>query len=150
MGKDSQKHRMEKVCEIGSGKYPAKPIICGKTGKLVLILFPQYGCFFPIRFTFYGILYNMSNTWVSPLIFYWKCSMGKCSEIHRIGSTQEIGTHFFPNPWILFFHQIPILWYTLLPQGKCMVFPIKIPSVSSLVVFLQYCFFYFFQNLLFP
>ena len=59
MGKDSQNHRMGKVWEIGSRKYPTKPIACGEPGKLVLILFPQYGCFFPIRFTFYGILYNM-------------------------------------------------------------------------------------------
>ena len=68
--------------------------------------------------------------------------------IHRIGRVQEIGTHFFPNLWILFFRQIPILWYILLPQGKCMVFPIKIHSASSLVVFRQCYFFYLFQNLL--
>ena len=40
MGKDSQIHRMEKVWEIGSRKYPTKPIVCGEPGKLVLILFP--------------------------------------------------------------------------------------------------------------
>ena len=56
LGKDSQNHRMGKVWEIGSRKYPTKPIACGEPGKLVLILFPQYGCFFPIRFTFYGII----------------------------------------------------------------------------------------------
>ena len=147
MGKDSQTHRMAKVWEIGSGKFPTKLIECGKPGKLVLILFPQYGCFFPIRFTFYGILYNMRNTWVSPSI---SRSMGKCSEIHPTGRAQEIGTHFFPNPWIIFFPQIPILWYTLLPHGKCMVFPIQIHSVTSLVVFPQYYCFYLFQNLLIP
>ena len=38
----------------------------------------------------------------------------------------------------------------LLPHGKCMVFPIKINSVTSLVVFSQYYFFYLFQNLLIP
>ena len=59
LGKDSQNHRMGKVWEIGSRKYPTKPIVCGEPGKLVLILFPQYRCFFSIRFTFYGILYNM-------------------------------------------------------------------------------------------
>ena len=41
LGKDSQNHRMGKVWEIGSGREP---------GKLVLILFPWYGCFFSIRF----------------------------------------------------------------------------------------------------
>ena len=40
MGKDSQNHRMGKVWEIGSRKYPTKPIVCGEPGKLVLILFP--------------------------------------------------------------------------------------------------------------
>ena len=44
--------------------------------------------------------------------------------------------------------KIPILCYTLLPHGKCMVFPIKIHSVTSLVIFPQYYFFYLFQNLL--
>ena len=138
---------MGKAWEIGSRKYPTKPIVCGEPRKLVLILFPQYGSFFPIKFTSYGILHKMSNTWVSPSISH---SMGKCSEIHRIGRAQEIGSHFFPNLWILFFHQIPILWYTLLPHGKCIVFPIKIHSGSSLVVFPQYYFYYLFQNLLIP
>ena len=50
MGKDSQTYRMKKVWEIGSGKYPTKPIVCGEPGKLVLILSPQYGCFFPLGF----------------------------------------------------------------------------------------------------
>ena len=40
MGKDSQTHRMAKVWEIGSRKFPTKLIECGKPGKLVLILFP--------------------------------------------------------------------------------------------------------------
>ena len=40
LGKDSQSHRMGKVWEIGSRKYPTKPIACGETGKLVLLLFP--------------------------------------------------------------------------------------------------------------
>ena len=45
--------------EIGAQENPTKPIVCGEPGKLVPILFPQYGCFFLIRFTFYGILHNM-------------------------------------------------------------------------------------------
>ena len=43
-----------------------KPIIWGKSGKFILILFPWYGCFFPIRFPSYGILQHMGNAWVSP------------------------------------------------------------------------------------
>ena len=39
---------MRKVWKIVSWKYPIKPIACGEPGKLVLILFPQYGCFFPL------------------------------------------------------------------------------------------------------
>ena len=34
-----------------------KPLVWGKSGKLILILFPQYGCFFPIRFPPYGIYF---------------------------------------------------------------------------------------------
>ena len=40
LGKDSPNDRMGKVWEIGSRKYPTKPIVCGEPGKLVLILFP--------------------------------------------------------------------------------------------------------------
>ena len=40
LGKDSPNHRMGKVWEIGSQKYPTKPTACGEPGKLVLILFP--------------------------------------------------------------------------------------------------------------
>ena len=40
MGKDSHAHRMGKVWEIAFRKYPTKPTVCGKPGKLVLILFP--------------------------------------------------------------------------------------------------------------
>ena len=50
----------------------------------------------------------------------------------------------------VFFHHILILWYILLPQSRCMVFPIKIHSASSLIVFPQYYFLYLFQNLLIP
>ena len=48
MGKDSQTHRMGKVWKIGSQLYPRKLIACGGSGKLILILFSQYGCFFPL------------------------------------------------------------------------------------------------------
>ena len=46
LGKDSQNHRMGKICEIGSRKYSTKPIVCGEPGESVLILFPKYGAFF--------------------------------------------------------------------------------------------------------
>ena len=109
--------------------------------KLVLILFPQHGCFFPITFTSYGIIY-MGNTWVSPSISH---SMQKCSEIHQIGRARESASYpFFPNLWVLFFHirfsSYGILYHMGNAQlftsifnssGKCS----KIQPVSSQVVF---------------
>ena len=59
-----------------------KPIVWGEPGKLVLILFPWCGCFFPIRFPSYGIFHYMGNAWVSPLIFH---STGKCNKTNRMG-----------------------------------------------------------------
>ena len=93
MGKGRKTHEMGKACKIGSYGNPAKPIVCGEPGKLVFILFPELGSFLPIRFTSYGTLYNMQNTWVSSPVSH---SMRKCSEIHRIGRAWETGTHFFP------------------------------------------------------
>ena len=121
MRKGRKTHRMGKVREIGLRENPIKPVVCGEPGKLLPILFPQYGCFFPIRFTFYGILHNMENAWISPSISH---TMGKCSEIHQIGRAWEIGTNFFPKLWTPFFYQVPILWYTL-PHGKCINFLIN-------------------------
>ena len=43
-----------------------KPMVRGNSGKLILILFPYYGYFFPIQFPSYGILQHMGNAWVSP------------------------------------------------------------------------------------
>ena len=91
---------------------PTKPRYGGETRKLVLILFPQHGCFFHIRFLSYSILHHLGNAWVSPSISH---SIGKCNKTRRIGSL---------GVWILFFYQIPILWYNL-PHGKCMAFPIN-------------------------
>ena len=88
-------------------KNATKPMVQGKSGKLVLILFPQHGCFFPIRYQSKSILYHMGNAWVSPLISH---SMGKCNKTHRIRRTWEIGAHTFPILWAHFFHQISILW----------------------------------------
>ena len=56
-----------------------KPFVWGEPGKLVLILFPYYGWFFPTRFPSYGILLHMGNAWVSPSISQ---STGKCNKTH--------------------------------------------------------------------
>ena len=106
IGKGRKTYQMVKSWDVGPRENPSKPIVCGEPGKLVLILFPGYGCFLPIRFTSFGILHNMCNTWVSPSISH---SMRKCSEIHWIRRTWEIGTHFSTKVWVLFFRQIPIL-----------------------------------------
>ena len=45
-----------------------KPIVWGKPGKLVIILFPKYGYFYPIRFPSYGILHYVGNARVFPSI----------------------------------------------------------------------------------
>ena len=59
MGKGRKIHQMGKAWENGSRENPGKPAVCGEPGKLVLIIFPEYGCFFPIRFISYGIVYHM-------------------------------------------------------------------------------------------
>ena len=48
-----------KAWEIDSQESLAKPIVCREPGKLIVTLFPQYGCSFLIRFSSYGIHYNM-------------------------------------------------------------------------------------------
>ena len=56
--KDSQNHRRAKFSEIGSRKYPTKPTARGKQ-EIGAHTFPIVWVLFSIRFTFYGILYNM-------------------------------------------------------------------------------------------
>ena len=103
-----------------------KTYCMGRTCKIGTQTFPQYGCFsshWKTLVNFFGKLHHLGNKWVSPSSCH---SIGKCSEIHRIGRACEIGTHTFPKAWLLFFHQIPILWYTL-PNKKYIVFPINFP-----------------------
>ena len=100
---------------------------------MVLILFPQYWCFFRIRFTFFGILYNTWNTWVSPSIsIAWENAV-KSIEFRKPRKLVPIFSLTYG-----YFPSMTILRYILLPQRKCMAFPIKIHYTSSLVVFSQY------------
>ena len=116
MGKGMKTRQMGKAWEIGSRENPTKSIVCGETVKLVLILFLEYGCFFSIRFTFYGIVHNLWNTWAFSSISQ---SMRKCSEIHRIRWAWEIGTHFFPQSMGTFLPSYAILYH----MGNAWFFP---------------------------
>ena len=83
----------------------------------------HYGRFFSIRFPFYGILHHMGNACVFSLISH---NLGKDSQNHRMGKVWEIGSRKYPTKpivcgepgklvtiWVLFSHQIHILWNTL-------------------------------------
>ena len=59
LGKSQENPSNGKSLENQSKGKSSRPIASEKPGKLVLILFTQYGCFFPIRFPSYGILHNM-------------------------------------------------------------------------------------------
>ena len=100
-----------------------KLMVQQNSGKLILILFPQYGCFFRIRFPSYGVPHRIKNTWVSLSISH---STGRCNKTHRMRRTWKISAHNFPILQLHFFHQIPILWYTS-SHGKCMCFLINFP-----------------------
>ena len=67
--------------------------------KLVLMLSTQYGCFFPVRFSSYGILHHMGDAQVFYSVSH---SMGKCSKTHQIMKVWEIGSHTFFIAWVLF------------------------------------------------
>ena len=116
-----------------------KPIKWEKPGKLVprkilqnqsygekLGLWYSYlshsmGAFFPLDS--HPMVYFLIGE-IHGFLHQFSYSVGKYSEIHRIGRFWEIGNHFFTKVWVLFFHQIPILWYTL-SHGKCMAFSIN-------------------------
>ena len=66
----------------------------GEPGKLELILFPYYGCFFSIRSPFYGILHHVGNASAFSLISH---NLGKDSQNHRMGKVWEIGSRKYPR-----------------------------------------------------
>ena len=144
MGKDSLTHRMGKDWEIESRKYPTKPTVCGEPGKLVFILFPQYGCFFPLD-SHSVVYFKICEIHGFPHQFpvAWENAVTSI----ELGEPRKLVPIFYLTHG--YFSSIRFIWYTLLPHGKYMVFPIKIHSVTSLV-FPQYYFFYLLQNLLIP
>ena len=75
----------------------------------------------------------MWNTWVSPSIsIAWENAV-KSIEFRKPRKLVPIFSLAYG-----YFSSMTILWYILLPQRKCMAFPIKIHYTSSLVVFSQY------------
>ena len=132
MGKSNQTHLMERTWKVST-----------HTSPIVYVLFSQYILIlwwelhrFPINFQFHRKMQQNPSDWENLENWY----------------------PYFPQIWVLFFHQIPTLWYTLL-HGKCIVFPSisnnmeknsKIHPVSSQVVFPQYHVFQLFQNLAIP
>ena len=64
-----------------------KPILWGEPGKMVLLIFSLYGCIFPTRSPFYGILYHMGNACAFLSI---SNNMGKDSQTHCIGKAWGI------------------------------------------------------------
>ena len=104
-----------------------KIMVWRKPGKLILVLFPQYGCFFP------------SDS--LPMVYF---SIGKCmrflSNFPQYGKVQQnpwygeslgIDTHTFFIVWVLFSHSIPILWYISLYE-KCMGFSMNFPQYAKM------------------
>ena len=110
-------------------KNVAKSIVWRKPGKLVIILFPYYGYFFPIWFPSCDILHHMENACIFPSISH--CT-GKCNKTYCVRRNWAVVTHIFPIVWVLFSRSIPILWYTLL-HWKCMGFPINFRSTKPVV-----------------
>ena len=116
--KDEFSHQFPTVWENAT-----KPFIWGEPGKLVIIIFPQYGCFFPLDShpTIYFIIWKMHG-----LPYQFSIVQENATKSIIWGRAWEIGTHDFPIVWMLFSHQIPILWYTS-PHGKYMCFLINFP-----------------------
>ena len=114
-----------------------KPIVWVEPGKLVLLLFPQHGRFFPIRFPFYVILQHVRNTYVfsqpnpankENLANWFPVISQKTDCMWR---TWEIGTHTFPTVWVLF--SIRLLSYGVLHHmGNTWVFSSNFPQHSEI------------------
>ena len=101
----SEMHRSSRQCPIALKK-ATKPILWEEPRKLVPILFPKYDCFYSFRFLSFGVLHHIENACGSPSI---PLNMGKCSKIHHRGRAWDIGTHTFPEVWVVLFYQISIL-----------------------------------------
>ena len=121
-----------------------KSMIWGKSGKLILILFPQSGWFFPIRFPFYSILHHMRNACFFSLISHKRKIQPNSSngeslqnwflvisqKTHCMWRTWEIGIHTFPTVWVLFSIRFPSCG-VLHHIGNAWVFSSNLPQHSE-------------------
>ena len=105
-------------------KNATKPTVWGGPGKLVLILFPQYGCSFPIGFPSYGSFHYIGNVQVFLSI---SNSIGKISKNHQIGKAWEISSHTFSIVWVLFSIRFPSCG-KLHRMRNALVSPINFPQ----------------------
>ena len=78
-----------------------KPIVWGRTWKIVTHTFLIVCVIFSIRFPSCGTLHQMGNAFVFSSISH---NMGKDSQTHRMGETWKIITHTFPIVCVLFPH----------------------------------------------
>ena len=100
-----------------------KLILWGEPGKLVLILFPQYGCFFhyiPI------LRYTSSNGKCMCFLINFPQHGKRQQNPLNEESLKNCFPHFFRSMGA-FFHYIPILWYTS-SNERCMSFLISFPQ----------------------
>ena len=84
--------------------------------------------------TSYVILCHMENTDKFPSV---SPSKRKCSKNPRIGKVWEISNRTFSQVWMLFFHQIHILWYYfVIPKihGICHQFPIACENAAQTIL----------------
>ena len=78
-----------------------KPVVWGKSGKLIIILFPIVWVLFSHLIPILWYIQHMGNAWVSPYIFL---STEKYNKTHGMEKVWEIDSYTFPIVWVLFSH----------------------------------------------
>ena len=92
----------KKPGKLVHGKILQNPSYVEKLGKWDLQFSHSMGAFLPLD--------------SHPIVYFIICEIHEFPhhhKIHQIGRAWEIGTIFFLKVWVLFFHQIPILFIYL-------------------------------------
>ena len=93
----------------------AKPIKCVRPGKLVHHTFSIKWVLFSLDS--HPMIYTSLLCELYGFSLNGKCLgnwfLGKSYKTHHMWRIWEMGTHTFPMVWVLFSHNIHILWYTL-------------------------------------